>query len=63
MSLQKQGRSLTLTQKDLGGMGYLSYIPFLNAYYNDASHLINAGFHGLDAADVLVSSMNHMQMF
>ena len=55
--LKKTREELTKTQNGLNGMGYLAFFPFINSYYNDASHLVKAGFHGLDAADVLVASI------
>ncbi|HVT63392.1 MAG TPA: DUF4012 domain-containing protein, partial [Legionellaceae bacterium] len=38
-------------------MGYLKYIPVASWYYNDADHLIKAGFDGLDAAITLTNSL------
>jgi hypothetical protein len=38
-------------------MVYLKFIPVASWYYNDADHLINAGFHGLNAATILVDSI------
>jgi hypothetical protein len=55
--LKTTREELKKTQTDLNGIGYLAYIPFINAYFNDASHLLKAGFHGLDAADTLVASI------
>jgi len=55
--LAKTTTDLTQTQKDLHAMGYLHFIPIANWYYNDADHLINAGFHGLKAASILVNTI------
>lgn len=55
--IKKTRQSLTQTQKDLHAMGYMKFIPIANMYYNDADHLMNAGFHGLDAAEIIVDSI------
>lgn len=49
--------SLTLVQNDLNSMSYLGFVPIVNWYYSDASHLVKAGFDGLDAGKVLVNSL------
>lgn len=55
--LAKTKAALLVTQKSLHAMGYLNFIPIAHGYYSDADHLINAGFHGLDAATILVDSI------
>jgi hypothetical protein len=55
--LVKTKTDLTQTQKDLHAMGYLRFVPIANWYYNDADHLVSAGFHGLNAATLLVDSI------
>lgn len=55
--LEKTRVALTQTQKDLNSMSYLRFVPLASWYYSDASHLMNAGFYGLDAAKVLVDSI------
>lgn len=55
--LDKTKESLTQTQKSLDVMGYLKFIPVANLYYGDAQHLTKAGFYGLDAAKVLIDSL------
>jgi len=55
--LVKTQTDLTQTQSDLHAMGYLRFIPIANWYYNDADHLVSAGFHGLNAATLLVDSI------
>lgn len=55
--LDKTKAELVQTQKDLGALGILKIIPIVNVYYNDAIHLVNAGFYGLDAARVLIDSV------
>jgi hypothetical protein len=57
VELAKTKDSLTQTKKDLDKMGYLAYIPFVNAYYNDVKHLVNAGFNGLNASVIMVESV------
>ncbi len=48
---------LLKTEQKLGAMGYLRFIPPINFYYNDISHLLKAGEYGLNAGDILVSSI------
>ena len=55
--LDKTKESLSKTQKSLDGLSYLKFIPLVNLYYNDAQHLIKAGNYGLNAARVLVDSV------
>lgn len=55
--LEKTRKELAQTQKDLGSLSYLRFIPILSWYYNDADHIIKAGFHGLDAAEVVIDSI------
>ena len=55
--LDKTRAALTDTQNNLNSMSYLRFIPIANWYYSDATHLMNAGFYGLDAAKVLVDSI------
>lgn len=55
--LEKTQKSLKETQEDLQAMSYLRFIPIASWYYNDADHLIKAGFHGMDAADILLDSV------
>ena len=38
-------------------MGYLKFVPIAGMYYGDAQHLTKAGFYGLDAARVLIDSL------
>lgn len=55
--LAKTKEELTTTQKNLHAMVYLKFIPIASWYYNDADHLINAGFYGLDGATILLGSV------
>ena len=55
--LDKTKESLTQTQKSLDAMGYLKFVPIAGMYYGDAQHLTKAGFYGLDAARVLIDSL------
>lgn len=48
---------LEKTQKELASMGYLAFIPIVNFYYSDATHLLNAGVYGLNAGQVLVDAI------
>ena len=55
--LVKLNESLRQTEKDLNGLFILNFIPILNNYYEDAKHLVRAGFHGIEAADILIESV------
>src|SRR3989338_1239232 len=55
--LDKTKQGLLETQDNLKTLSYLKFIPFLSGYYNDADHLVNAGFDGLGAARVLIDSV------
>lgn len=55
--LKKTRESLKDTQGKLSMLFVMRFIPGPNIYYNDARHLVNAGFHGLDAAEVFVESI------
>ncbi len=55
--LAKTKKDLTQTQKDLNAMWYLKFVPVAGWYYNDAYHLTQAGEHGLNAAIILVDSI------
>jgi hypothetical protein len=39
--LVKTKANLADTQKKLGGMWYLRFVPIANFYYNDATHMLN----------------------
>ncbi len=55
--LAKTKTDLTQTQKDLGSMAYLKFVPLASWYYNDAYHAMQAGEHGLNAATILVETI------
>lgn len=55
--LDKTKEDLAQTQKDLNAMWYLKFVPIASWYYNDAYHLTQAGEHGLNAAIILVGSV------
>lgn len=38
-------------------LGYLGYIPLINAYYNDGKHGLNAGLNGVQAGIISVDSI------
>jgi len=57
IELDKTKEKLTQTQKSLDAMGYLGFIPIVGIYYSDAQHLVKAGFYSLDAARVLIDSI------
>lgn len=55
--LEKTRQYLKETEKELKKMSYLKSIPLASGYYNDAEHLVNAGFRGMDAAKTLIDSI------
>jgi len=55
--LKKTRESLTDTQKAFGGLAVYKIVPILGTYIDDGDHLIKAAFHGLDAADILIASI------
>lgn len=55
--LEKTREELKNTQKSLYGLSLLRFIPILSWYYNDADHMIKAGFYGLDSAKVVIESI------
>src|SRR3989338_4822742 len=57
LPIYKTKQNLLQTQKNLKALSYLKFIPFLSGYYNDADHLVNAGFDGLGAARILIDSV------
>lgn len=55
--LDKTRDALEDTQSKLRLLFVLRFIPGPNIYYNDATHLVKAGFYGLDAADIFIESV------
>ena len=55
--LAKTKENLVEVQKNLHSMGYLKFVPIASWYYNDADHLLNASFEGLEAATILIDSI------
>ncbi len=56
-NLNQTKQALTQTQKELHSLSILKWVPIAAWYYNDADHMMKAGFHGLDAARVLIDSI------
>lgn len=57
VELEKTKVELRNTQEDLHALSYVKFIPIANWYYNDADHLINAGFYGIESAEILIESV------
>lgn len=55
--LKKTRESLTQTQIAYKGLLIYKLIPILGNYIDDGDHLISAAFKGLDAADILIESV------
>ncbi len=48
---------LNETSNKLKALTWVGYIPVLGTYYQDAKHFVNAGYGGLDSADIVVESI------
>lgn len=48
---------VVILQKNLNGLSWTRFIPFVNGYYYDAKHFINAGVYSLDAAQILTDAI------
>ncbi|HKC14612.1 MAG TPA: DUF4012 domain-containing protein [Patescibacteria group bacterium] len=55
--LKKTRVALTDTQNSYKGLLWYKLVPVIGLYISDGEHIINASFHGLDAADTLVASI------
>ena len=44
-------------KKKYDGLGFMRFIPFAGAYYNDGKHGLNAGQSALEAADVALQAI------
>lgn len=55
--LTKTQAALKDTKKKMGRIFYFRFIPVVNFYYNDATHLLNAGEEGLKAGVTVVESL------
>lgn len=56
-NLDQTEQALTQTQKELHGISFLKWVPVFAWYYNDADHMINAGFAGIGATRVVLESV------
>lgn len=55
--LKKTREELIRTQNALRILSYTRFIPLMGWYYSDAEHLVNGGFHALDAAQITVDAI------
>jgi len=55
--LKKTRVALSDTQNIYKGLLLYKLVPIIGGYIDDGDHLIKAAFHGLDAADILVASI------
>jgi len=55
--IKKTKQHLKETQKNFHYLIVFKFIPVINWYYNDADHLLNAGVHGLDSAEMVAESL------
>ncbi len=55
--LKKTKKSLSKTRSDLQALSFLRFVPIASWYYNDADHLVKAGSHSLDGADIIIEAI------
>lgn len=55
--IKRTQESLSETQKYMGQLAFVKFIPLANWYYNDADHALKAGEYGLHSASVVVESL------
>jgi len=55
--IDKTKKDLAETQRNLGFLIPLKFVPLLSWYYNDADHLLKAGDHGLETAKIAVDAL------
>lgn len=55
--LVKTQAALQDTKKKMGMIFYFHFIPVVNFYYNDATHIVNAGEEGLKAGSTVIESL------
>ncbi len=55
--LKNTRNKLKTAKTKVSVLGWTSFLPVVGEYYKDANHLINAGFYGLDSADIIVASI------
>jgi len=56
--LTKTKAAMDSLQQTVKGVGYLGFVPLVNLYYSDATHLIQAGEYGLDATKIVIDSVS-----
>jgi competence protein ComGC len=49
--------SINSLKKSYSYLGYLKIVPFVNSYYKDGLHFINASLYGIDAGEILLDSV------
>ena len=49
--------SIDSLKKSYSYLGYLKIVPFVNSYYKDGLHFINASLYGIDAGEILLDSV------
>jgi len=49
--------ALADTREKMKMLGYMHFIPVVNFYYDDATHLLNAGDEGLKAGAIVIESL------
>lgn len=55
--LAKTKTEITALEKELGGLGFLKFVPLVSGYYNDANHLIKASSYGVNAGIITADAL------
>jgi len=55
--LVKTQAGIKIVKEDLDSLSFLGFIPIVNFYYNDASHMVNASLHGISAGVKVTDSL------
>ena len=56
-SLNKVETNLNATKKDLSSLKFIKLIPLVNSYYNDATHIVEAGIYATSAGEIVADSI------
>ena len=56
--VEQTKQALEKTESGFKTLFWLKFIPFIGNYYRDGEHLIKAGVHGLDAADLAIIAVS-----
>lgn len=55
--LAKTQTEIEKLKKEMGGLGYLKFVPLVGWYYNDADHLVKASTYGVKAGIITADAL------